>query len=114
MLAGGASSEDYRNNLALKARNGITNNGGKKFKKNLNTFSVVSNSDVSTTVVANSCAAKGPKHATCNSVNFGEMGDLIDSTAREKNAPLQFDVWCHCFVLSSGGQTSAAKCFDLP
>ena len=84
-----SAAEDYRANLAVKAKNGISKNRGKKFKKNLNTFSVVSNSDVSTTVLAPSQAARGPKNATCNSVNFGELGGIgamITDTPRSKRS----------------------------
>ena len=70
-------------NATIKAANVISKNRGKKIKKNLKTFSVVSNSDVST-AVAPSQVARGHRNLTCNSVNFGDLGvrAMISETPR--------------------------------
>ena len=70
-------------NATIKAANIVSKNRGKRIKKNLKTFSVVSNSDVST-AVAPSQIARGHRNVTCNSVNFGELGvqAMISETPR--------------------------------
>ena len=77
------STRDYSVNATIKAANIISKNQGKRIRKNLKTFSVVSNSDVST-AVAPSQIAKGHRNMTCNSVNFGELGvqAMISETPR--------------------------------
>ena len=82
------SQEEYSGNANVKAAKLISSNRGKRIRKNLKTFSVVSNSDVSTTVLAPSQVARGQRNVTCTSVNFEELGvqAMISETPRNKQS----------------------------
>ena len=82
------AASDYSVDANLQAATVFSKSRGSKIRKNINTFSMGTNSDVSTTVVAPSQTAKGHNVPTFTSVNFNDLGlgALINETPRSKRS----------------------------
>ena len=77
--------DEYTIRATMNLANGIAKNRGKA-KNRMNTFTIGSNSDVSTTVMAPSVAAhRVRKNTSLGAANFAELGTaLINDTPRSK------------------------------
>ena len=86
------TAADYSVYATVKAATTKAKTPGIGMKKQMltNTFSVgTTNSEISTTVMAHSLAARGKIPTTCNSVNFGELGGIaasINDTPRSRKS----------------------------